>query len=212
MILITDQRPTKWPYYNVSICFKGREVGQRFKGPQTLLFFTQKMMMMILWRPRKKTSSTSSSGGSSWSVVRPRPLFAAALLSDALHTTLTIFEKVNGGRRRLEEEEDEERRRPRKGSKALKSKVTLWTRDLLLFSYTGLGSLIGITQCGNFRRFFSHSDFRWNQFWLFWSLGNRPFWPFEHLWFLNFLRISHTYVLSSMKVFPKIKIQSLQNC
>ena len=81
--------------------------------------------MMILWRPRKKTSSTSSSGGSSRSVVRPRPLFAAALLSDALHTTFTIFEKVNGGRRRLEEEEDEERRRPRRGSKALKSKVTL---------------------------------------------------------------------------------------
>ena len=138
--------------FNVSICFKGREVGQRFIGPQTLLFFTQKMMM-ILWRPRKKTSSTSSSGGSSWSVVRPRPLFAAALLSDALHTTFTIFEKVNGGRRRLEEEEDEERRRPRRGSKALKSKVTLWTRDLLLFSYTDLGSLIGNTQCGNFRIF-----------------------------------------------------------
>ena len=57
--------------------------------------------------------------------MRPRPLFAAALLSDALHTTFTIFEKVNGGRRRLEEEEDEERRRPRRGSKALKSKVTL---------------------------------------------------------------------------------------
>ena len=57
--------------------------------------------------------------------MRPRPLFAAALLSDALHSTFTIFEKVNGGRRRLEEEEDEERRRPRRGSKALKSKVTL---------------------------------------------------------------------------------------
>ena len=50
---------------------------------------------------------------------------------------------------------------------------------------TDLASLIGNTQCGNFR-IFCHSDFTWNQFWSFWSPKNCHFNHFSKYEFLFF--------------------------
>ena len=81
---------------------------------------------------------------------------------------------------------------------------TIWLLSKLPIC-TDLGSLIGKTQCGNFRnflplRFYVKSNL------VMLKPKKLPFWPFDQLWILN------NFDIFKCEIFLKIEIESLQNC